>query len=104
MSIIGHSIQGSIANVHAALKDQQAGQAAVSAEDAQRHARVRREEELAREAVQQTLASRQGRVHNPPDGRREQGEKRKDESDGQEAPAEGNENKAAGGGHIDLLA
>ncbi len=61
MSIIGHSIQGNIANVHAALKDQLAGQTAQADEDAKRANRVRREEEIAREGVREADESHQSR-------------------------------------------
>jgi hypothetical protein len=61
MSIIGHSIQGNIANVHAALKDQLAGQAAQADEDAKRTNRVRREEEIARAEVREADETRQSR-------------------------------------------
>lgn len=70
MSIIGHSIQSGVVNIHMALREQQAGQAAQSDEDARRRASVERSDEVAREGIVETSQARQTRVHNPPDRRR----------------------------------
>jgi len=65
MSIIGHSIQANIANVHAGMKDQVAGQLAQADEDAKRKERIRRESEIAREGVRETDATRSSRTEMP---------------------------------------
>jgi|GEM_PF-6000789 len=96
MSIIGHSIQTAVANVHIALKDQLAGQAAVSDEDAKRKLRVEREEEIAREAVSQSPEARQGKVV-PTPRRDSKAKKRRGGSDDEPPPD-------VDFGHLDLLA
>ena len=65
MSIIGHAIQNAIANIQAALKQQSAGQAAQSDEEARRSARVEREEQAAREAVRETREAHENRIGKP---------------------------------------
>lgn len=105
MSIIGHSIQSAVVNVHAAMRDQQAGQAAVTDEDAQRKNRILREEELAREAVEKAVAARQARVYNPPPRSRRRPKNRPPDPSSGEPPS-GNappaDSKASG--HVDFLA
>ncbi len=73
MSIIGHSIQSGIVNVHIAMKAQQAGQAAQTEEDARREASIRRAEELAREGIAETREAGRARVQNPPDRDKKEG-------------------------------
>jgi hypothetical protein len=104
MSIIGHSIQSAVVNVHAAIKTQQAGQAAVTDEDTQRQNRIRREEELAREAVEKAVAARQARVYNPPPrGRRQRKNRPADPPPGDPAPGDLPPDPRASG-HVDFLA
>ena len=97
MSIIGHSIQSGVVNVQIALRDQLAGQSAVQDEDAQRLARIQREEQAAREAVAQTDAARNTTVQNHPRRRQRSGTRPQDgRNPDDESPQDG--------GHIDVLA
>ena len=109
MSVIGHSIQNSVANVHAALKDQAAAQAALADEDARRRVRLAREEQEAREAVRETREG--GRPAPRPSGeqagvkgiRRRPDVRRRMPRDAEET-GEPDDSPDAQGGHIDLLA
>lgn len=92
MSIIGHSIQSGVVNIHMALREQQAGQAAQSDEDARRQAALERSDQVAREGIAETDQTRQTRVHNPPERRQDEGKGRKDDE------------KDEDGDHIDVLA
>ena len=98
MSIIGHSIQNSIANVHVALKQQQADEAAMSDEDARRHVRIQREEQMAREAVREAQETRENRTRRLTD---EQRRKRRGGSEGQK---EEGADAGEAGSHLDLFA
>ncbi len=92
MSIIGHSIQNAVANVHIALKSQLAAQAALSDEDAQRKLRVQREEQLARDTVTETAEARQSRVN--------AGERRRDDDSDRDSRRDEPPEEY----HLDLLA
>jgi hypothetical protein len=92
MSIIGHSIQSGVVNIHMALREQQAGQAAQSDEDVRRQAAVERSDQVAREGIVETSQTRQTRVHNPPERGRGGGEGREDSEEDED------------GDHIDVLA
>ena len=61
MSIIGHAIQTCLAHVHVALRQQQAGEVALSEEAMRRRRALRRERELARAAVRKAQEARHGR-------------------------------------------
>lgn len=98
MSIIGHSIQSGVVNVHSALKEQQAGQAAQADEDARRQASIRRAEELAREGVAETNQTRQKRIQNPPERERNSGGRRGEPDGGEEGK------DADNSAHLDLFA
>jgi hypothetical protein len=91
MSIIGHSIQSSVVNANSLLKEQLAAQAAVSDEEVKRQARIQHEEELAREAVQESLEAKNGRTDNATDRPRRSPQRGKDDNQGD-------------GRHIDILA
>jgi len=93
MSIVGHGIQTCLANVHVALRQQLAGQVAQSEEETRRHIRVRREEELAREAVRRAQETRDSRA-------RRFGQ---DEADSEDARRRAEETRG-GGRHVDLFA
>ncbi|MCD6405325.1 MAG: hypothetical protein J7M19_05830 [Planctomycetes bacterium] len=86
MSIIGHAIQANIANVHVALKQQQAAEVAQSQRQARRHRRILKAEEEAREAVRRAQEAREDRTEDvvqddqKPGRRKPTGHPRDDES------------------------
>lgn len=94
MSII-HSIQNSLANAHAAQKEQHAAEAAQADEEAKRHLRMSREEEISREGVRESDESAASHVKGPRDN---QERRRKDR---QEPPDDDTEDE---GRHIDVFA
>ncbi len=109
MSVIGHSIQNSIANVHAALKDQAAAQAAQADEDARRRVRLAREEQEAREAVRGTQEGERPAPRPSGEEARVKGVRRRSEVQrrarrDEEETGQGDDSVDRQGGHIDLLA
>lgn len=110
MSIIGHAIQNAIANVHSVLKQQSAGLAAQSEEEARRIARVEREEQEAREAVRETHQTQENPIAKSNADERRGARSPRNSKDGEEAvadeKAESGEaaDQSATGANIDLFA
>ena len=98
MSVIGHSIQNSIANVHIALKQQQAAEAARSGEDTRRQIRVQKEEQLAREAVREAQETHENRA------RRANEDERRKRRKGRRGEQDEGQTGGADNAHLDLFA
>lgn len=102
MSIIGHAIQANIANVHIALKQQQAAEVAQSQRQACRHRRILKEEEDAREAVRHTQEAREDRTEDAVQEDRKPGRRKPSRHPGNEKGRDGAPDPRTG--HLDLFA
>ena len=104
MSTIGDPIQNSLVNANIAIKEQQAGQTAQADEDAKRHVRIRREEELARESVRKSHNTSEEKVSDTPHREKREPSARRRPEDEAESNDDGNDDdNDKNGGHIDLF-